>query len=168
MRKTVPQEEGDNMRSLMKEILESLFRAILLAPLGGALIGTIVAAVGFLTSGYGFVPSFAASFGIPFGGLFGLAFGILTAWPLRRERLGNCVAYLAGSTLAFALPCALIPELGVPLSWLAGLVGYWVGFFLLKRRAFGEIALSPPAATSDATLLSTRNEEEEEEPHDIP
>jgi hypothetical protein len=127
-------------RQLFVRLLADAVRIVFFSPVTGAFFGTLVAHVAF-NSDWLFGSSvhyshvaFTAKFGIPYGFAVGGTCGLIAYWPLRRVPLLETMLFLTGSTLGLALPLALIPGVGVPLSLIGAVVGFWSGFVMLLRR----------------------------------
>jgi hypothetical protein len=110
-----------------------LLWSLLVAPGMGAAVGALVGVIALRD------PSIlvGGGMGAVFGASTGLAFGISVAWSLGDCDLLIAVESLFGFTLIFALPVALLPvEAAPPLSWGAGILGFWVGFSRLRDEQF--------------------------------
>jgi hypothetical protein len=121
----------------MRTLFLILYRGVLLAPIYGSAIGALLTYLVFsghseeLTRDPGF-GKFCLLQGAAIGGPIGLFFGLLVAWPTRKVPLKLLVPFLAGGTLLFSLPFALIGGEGGPvLAWFGGMVGFWIGAFVL-------------------------------------
>lgn len=127
-------------KSMKQDILTFLLRALVFSPVAGIFCGFIVASIGFTISGYIYNPGFIFSYAVAFGVPIGLLFGILVFWSLRKHSLSVIGKYLMGGTLVFGMPFALIPNIGVPLSWFAGMFGFWIGYIFLKQNLLKQLA----------------------------
>ena len=108
---------------------------ILLHVLIGAVYGTFLGGFGGAISGE--YVAFGASFGLPIGALLSAICGIVsgvTMLALDRYARKQLLMRLGVFTVGLSLPVLLIPELGVVLSVLGAIIGYFIGLGLFWSR----------------------------------
>ena len=111
-----------------------MFAVLVGAPFCGTVTAFIACVISFGVSGYEADFEFCMSYAIAIGAPTAAALALPTTWFLLEEDWGESLMCLVLGTLCVALPLAFIPEFGAVLSWLGGVVGFWIGFVCAKKH----------------------------------